>query len=357
MGFSSGVSGDVAVNSGSGTVSDSSAIGGDTGGNVSSDVSVVITCFNQGDVITDTLDSVRRQTRHVARTIIVDDGSTDPATLRLLHDMEHAPRLPEEATPAPLLTVIHQTNGGVSAARNTGLSAVTTPFAVVLDGDDQLAPDFIEVVLPRFSDASVVAASSWLQTFGVLSTVVAPSGGILTDFLPRNCCPATAMLRMSAWKECGGYDDSMRQGFEDWDFSLRLLETTPQKSASPNRIDIVKRPLIRYRTAPASSNITSMEHRLELLSTLIENHLPSYQRNVKAALIGLERISMGRLTALEKLTAQTLSTQTPDAQALDAQTPSAHTPSTQTHYALLENPSFGDGGMAAAVRLASATRQ
>jgi hypothetical protein len=45
---------------------------------------------------------------------------------------------------------------------------------VVLDGDDRLRPAFIERTLSMLSaDKTMVAASGWLQTFGVLESVVA----------------------------------------------------------------------------------------------------------------------------------------------------------------------------------------
>ena len=43
----------------------------------------------------------------------------------------------------------------------------------------------------------------------------------------ENCCPATHILRREAFERCGGYDENMRKGFEDWDFFLSILETTP----------------------------------------------------------------------------------------------------------------------------------
>ena len=63
----------------------------------------------------------------------------------------------------------------------------------------------------------------------------------------------------------------MRAGFEDWAFFLSLLETQPDA-----HIGIVPEPLPEYRTAPASSNIRSMDKRLSLMRFLIEKHLPSY---------------------------------------------------------------------------------
>ena len=119
-------------------------------------------------------------------------------------------------------------NGGVSAARNTGIRAARAGLVLVLDGDDRLRPAFLEKTSALLAARpAMTAASSWMHTFGVLDAVVRPSGGGLTAFLSRNSCPATHLLRRSAWEQCGGYDETMRSGFEDWEFFLRLLETRP----------------------------------------------------------------------------------------------------------------------------------
>ena len=74
--------------------------------------------------------------------------------------------------------LIGQVNAGPSAARNCGIAAAETPFVVVLDGDDRLMPTFIERTLPLLTaDDSMVASSGWLRTFGVLESVVQPTGG------------------------------------------------------------------------------------------------------------------------------------------------------------------------------------
>ncbi len=172
-------------------------------------------------------------------------------------------------------------------------------------------PTFIERTLPLLTaDDSMVAASGWLRTFGVLESVVQPTGGDAGAFVSHNCCPATCMIRRSAWERCGGYDESMRSGFEDWDFFLSLLESglaakaeddidgigdaggiddtdgvedagsaggavdiggtkdtgnieavrdagnTKNPKEGTAHIGIVPEPLIEYRTAPASSNVT-----------------------------------------------------------------------------------------------------
>lgn len=291
------------------------------------DIEAVVTSYNQGTLILEAFDSLYSQTVRPGRIILVDDGSTDPASLAVLDQIEAG------GGPIPV-TVIRRANGGVSAARNTGIRAARAPMVLVLDGDDRLEPAFLEKVgaLLR-SRPELVAASSWLHTFGVLDAVVRPAGGGLAAFLSRNCCPATHLLRRSAWVRCGGYDETMRAGFEDWEFFLSLLETAPDAE-----IGIVPEPLIDYRTAPASSNIQSMHKRLDLMRFLIEKHAASYQAHLADALLGIEAVSIARLGGWEAEMRRALADGRPLSTASED---------------FLAHPTYGDGGMAAAVRLRS----
>lgn len=291
------------------------------------DIEAVVTSYNQGTLILEAFDSLYSQTVRPGRIILVDDGSTDPASLAVLDQIEAG------GGPIPV-TVIRRANGGVSAARNTGIRAARAPMVLVLDGDDRLEPAFLEKVgaLLR-SRPKLVAASSWLHTFGVLDAVVRPAGGGLAAFLSRNCCPATHLLRRSAWVRCGGYDETMRAGFEDWEFFLSLLETAPDAE-----IGIVPEPLIDYRTAPASSNIQSMHKRLDLMRFLIEKHAASYQAHLADALLGIEAVSIARLGGWEAEMRRALADGRPLSTASED---------------FLAHPTYGDGGMAAAVRLRS----
>lgn len=72
-------------------------------------VSVVITSYNQNEMIREAVDSVRRQTLRPDAIIVVDDGSTDQASVQVLDELEQADDI----------TVIRQGNAGPSAARKS----------------------------------------------------------------------------------------------------------------------------------------------------------------------------------------------------------------------------------------------
>lgn len=323
-------------------------------------VTVVITSYNQGPLIREAVESALAQTVRPERIIIVDDGSDDQTSVDALSAILDDCRHGVLDTGGVAVDFIGQVNAGPSAARNRGIAAAETPFVVVLDGDDRLMPTFIERTLPLLTaDDSMVAASGWLRTFGVLESVVQPTGGDAGAFVSHNCCPATCMIRRAAWKRCGGYDESMRSGFEDWDFFLSLLESglvvkndacstgntggaecagdiesdwdavNPEKDTA--HIGIVPEPLIEYRTAPASSNVTSMTKRLDLMSFLINKHHDLYTAHVADAVLGVEAISMERLAMWESLMREDKS----------------------ASQDFMLHPTYGDGGMAAAVRLRS----
>lgn len=296
--------------------------------NIAKDVEAVVTSFNQGTMIMEAVRSLCEQTTPPARVIIVDDGSTDEESLEVLKKVE---TIFSEHLP---ITLMLKSNGGVSAARNTGIAETKTPLVLVLDGDDRLEPSYIEKVCQLLrNDSCMVAASSWMQTFWVLNAVVRPCGGGLNAFLSKNCCAATHIMRRKYWEKCGGYDENMRSGFEDWEFFLSMLETEPNM-----QIGVVQEPLIDYRTAPASSNITSMEKRLDLMRFIIEKHLESYRNHVEDAVIGVESTSMTRLFGWEGEIIRSMR----DTQELS-----------KVSDEFIKHPTYGDGGMAAAVRIVS----
>ncbi len=99
-------------------------------------VSIIIPIYNTEPYLSECIDSVRRQTYHNLEIILVDDGSTDSS-----------PQLCDRyAKMDRRIRVIHQSNQGVSAARNAGLAVMHGAYVAFLDSDDKIACDMIAVL-------------------------------------------------------------------------------------------------------------------------------------------------------------------------------------------------------------------
>ena len=92
---------------------------------------IVIPCFNDGDVLARAAGSVLAQTHPSWHLVIVDDGSTDDSA-------QVAAELVKNG--AGRVRYVHQPNAGVSAARNRGISLADTSHVVCIDADDELLP-------------------------------------------------------------------------------------------------------------------------------------------------------------------------------------------------------------------------
>lgn len=97
-------------------------------------VSIIIPFFNLEDCVSYCLDSVLRQTYKNFEVICVDDGSKD-GTLKMLQ---------EYASQDSRILVYRQQNAGQAAARNKGVALASGEFVAFIDGDDYIAPNYIE---------------------------------------------------------------------------------------------------------------------------------------------------------------------------------------------------------------------
>ncbi|MDP9023296.1 MAG: glycosyltransferase, partial [Actinomycetota bacterium] len=194
------------------------------------EVSVVIPCFNQGHFLDDAIRSVFEQTFTSFEVIVVDDGSTDPDTHRLI-----------DALDWPRLRVIRQDNHGLPAARNAGMASARARLVVPLDADDQITPGFVETLRDALlAEPQAAYAHCWARLFGDLDAVYASRPFNPYQQLLSNGVVGCVLLRRAAWEAVGAYAQDMREGNEDWDLWLRLL------SAGWDQVQ-VREPLFRYR--------------------------------------------------------------------------------------------------------------
>jgi hypothetical protein len=184
-------------------------------------LSVVITCYEMGALVRETLDSVWNSTRTPDEVFLVDDGSHGEETVDVLKKMEITAK--RKGLP---LTVIHQTNQGLASARNAGLAAATGEFISFLDGDDLIEPHFYTTsiqLLQKYPRLGGVA--SWAFIFGegcAPGYWNAPQAEFPLLF-SENSVVVPCMMRTSLLRELGGYDVRQRYNYEDWELSIRLL--------------------------------------------------------------------------------------------------------------------------------------
>lgn len=177
-------------------------------------VSVIIPCHNVTRFLEEALASVRAQTYPSIETILVNDGSNHPDAIRTLQSLGRS-----------VTRYIEQPHSGLPAARNTGIRAAAGEYVVPLDADDLLEPSYIRecmAALEKRPDATF--AYTDYRVLGDIRYKEHLNDYNLYELLDRNTLTYCALIRKADWSLAGGYDESMRSGYEDWDFWLRLAE-------------------------------------------------------------------------------------------------------------------------------------
>ncbi len=180
------------------------------------EISVIIPAYNQAAYIRNAIQSVYNQTFSDWELIIVDDGSTDETALVLAGFQD------------PRITIIRQTNHGVSAARNTGFQHSSAPLITFLDADDLFLPEKMSVLyeyLKAHPDIGmVVGGMQSMDSAGKIceEKVIEADCLCFPGLLLENNIPLGGVMFRREWLErTGGFDESMHT-CEDWDVWLRM---------------------------------------------------------------------------------------------------------------------------------------
>jgi glycosyltransferase involved in cell wall biosynthesis len=193
-------------------------------------VSAIIPYYNGDAYIRQAVESILDQTYSQFEIIVVDDGS-DADSARIVQDL---------AADTRLKLIVHDTNRGIAAARNTGLREASGRYITFLDQDDTWHPQKLEKQIEALekSDSSEIGfVFSDLEIINELGRKTrrrisqAPPGiesavrfdRIKSFFLDNYIPIVTAMIRGDCFDEVGGFDEDIRSGADDYDLFFRLL--------------------------------------------------------------------------------------------------------------------------------------
>ncbi|MFV5703596.1 glycosyltransferase [Flavobacterium sp. XS2P12] len=226
-------------------------------------VSVVIPCYNDAEFIEQSINSALNQTYSNIEVIVVDDGS-NIETKVVLKKLE------------PKITkLITQENQGQSTARNVGIIVTKGEYVLVLDSDDFFEPTFCEKAIVYFeNDTTIKIITSYVSRLQLngQNDVFEPIGGNIKNFLKYNCATGSAMFKKKDWEQVRGYDEDMRQGFEDWEFYIRLLK-------DGGYAYIIQEPLFNYRIKENSTTTKANKGKYNLLKYIYTKHQKLYKEN------------------------------------------------------------------------------
>jgi hypothetical protein len=190
-------------------------------------VTVVITCFNYGRYLPESIGSVLAQTLTDFELLVVDDGSTDDS-------VAIARRL---AAGDPRVTVIAQENAGQPAIpRNLAVGRARAPYVVCLDADDRLDPEMLaRCAAVLDADDGIALAYPRTAEFGDSEQLHPHLDWSLAHLVRCNFLPCCTMYRRAAFLDAGGYNTNVR-GYEDWDLWLGIAATGARGRPAPGAL-------------------------------------------------------------------------------------------------------------------------
>lgn len=181
-------------------------------------ISVIIPAYNAEGTILETIKSVQWQTFSDLEIIVINDGSTDQ-TLELLQNIQDN-----------RLKIFSYENGGLSVARNRGITNASGKYIAFLDADDLWTPDKLElqfVTLQQHPDAGVAYSWTYFMDEQGKSSIPGVSiffqGDVQANLLVNNfiASGSNPLIARQAIKSVGDFDPACA-GCADWDYWLRL---------------------------------------------------------------------------------------------------------------------------------------
>ena len=137
-------------------------------------ISIIVPIYNAEDYLLDCLSSIAAQSYKNIEAVLINDGSTDNSYNIAKSFCENDPRF----------KLISQPNGGVGAARQAGLNAVTGEYIIHTDSDDLMMPYSLECLYRSIKENhSNLAVGSYLKKYKVGEEVILHDFDSVEEFI------------------------------------------------------------------------------------------------------------------------------------------------------------------------------
>ncbi len=218
---------------------------GDPGAGGEPLVTVATAHYNLGRYLPDTLATLAAQTYPSLEVIVIDDGSTDAASVEVFEAMR---------AKYPAFTFLRQANAGIGATRNRCLELARGDYFIPVDADNLVRPDMIaKFVTAMQRNPEVSAMTCYFLAFDTEAPDFRPTsfryghrpaGGPHALAGIRNVYgDANAIFRTAALRAIGGYETDRGTSCEDWEVFVKLVHTG-------HHLGIVPDHLFYYRFRP-----------------------------------------------------------------------------------------------------------
>ncbi|GAA6044330.1 hypothetical protein JCM8097_000926 [Rhodosporidiobolus ruineniae] len=239
-------------------------------------VSILVTHYERTHLVDQLLDSLLGQSYTNFEVVLVDDGSSSPASLAALDQLEqryfssssvvsvsntshlfNASSLPERKHPWRLY---RHPNAYLGEARNRAAAhaSPSSQFLLFLDDDDVLKPHALETLVSVARRTGARALSTWLDEFATDVNPLAPRNIALDGPLPHRRTywflgqslsagllsnsfgSGNVFVDRKAFEQVGGFSTYREVGGEDWEFWTRLAIEGVKQETVPDELIFVR---------------------------------------------------------------------------------------------------------------------
>lgn len=175
-------------------------------------ISIIVPCFNSGRTLKRTIDSIINQTWTNKEIILINDGSNDKETLKIL----------EEIKSINSIKFIDQKNSGLASARNKGVNKSKGKYLFFLDADDWIDPKTLEMMffyLKNNKGCGYIFTDIFLE--GKRKGILKKDFNLFEQLF-LNQIPYSIFISKKDFIKYGFYDENMKLGYEDWELNIRL---------------------------------------------------------------------------------------------------------------------------------------